>query len=52
MACLAKDAIRPTIKTRKQANGITRYTAIVRMRRGGRDRSSGEQDFRVSNCGA
>ena len=25
----------PTIKARKQANGITRYTAIVRMRRGG-----------------
>ena len=25
----------PTIKVRKQANGITRYTAIVRIRRGG-----------------
>jgi integrase len=25
----------PTIKTRKQANGTTRYTAIVRIRRGG-----------------
>jgi hypothetical protein len=25
----------PTIKVRKQANGITRYTAIVRVRRGG-----------------
>lgn|ERR1700683_3110999 len=25
----------PTIKARKQANGITRYTAIVRIRRGG-----------------
>lgn len=24
----------PTIKARKQANGVTRYTAIVRMRRG------------------
>jgi hypothetical protein len=24
----------PTIKARIQANGITRYTAIVRMRRG------------------
>src|ERR1700722_11561603 len=28
-------AIMPTIKVRKQANGITRYTAIVRIRRGG-----------------
>jgi hypothetical protein len=25
----------PTIKARRQANGITRYTAIVRIRRGG-----------------
>jgi integrase len=25
----------PTIKARKQANGLTRYTAIVRIRRGG-----------------
>lgn len=25
----------PTIKARKQANGITRYTAIIRIRRGG-----------------
>jgi hypothetical protein len=25
----------PTIKARKQANGMTRYTAIVRIRRGG-----------------
>ncbi len=25
----------PTIKVRKQANGITRYTAIVRIRRAG-----------------
>lgn len=35
MACPPKDAIMPTIKARKQANGVTRYTAIVRMRRGG-----------------
>lgn len=26
----------PTIKTRKQANGTTRYTAIVRLRRQGK----------------
>ena len=25
----------PRIKARKQANGITRYTAIIRIRRGG-----------------
>jgi hypothetical protein len=24
----------PTIKSRKKANGVTRYTAIVRIRRG------------------
>ena len=35
MACLPKDVLMPTIKVRKQANGVTRYTAIVRMRRGG-----------------
>lgn len=26
----------PTIKARRQANGITRYTAIVRLRRHGK----------------
>ena len=34
MPCLP-EAIMPTIKARKQANGTTRYTAIVRIRRGG-----------------
>ncbi len=33
MACLPKNAIMPTIKARKQANGATRHAAIVRMRR-------------------
>jgi hypothetical protein len=37
MACslyVPSKIIMPTIKTRKQANGSTRYTAIVRIRRG------------------
>jgi hypothetical protein len=33
MACLLQDAIMPTIKVRKQANGITRYT-VVREQQG------------------
>ena len=35
MQCLPEDAIMPTIKARKQANAVTRHTAIVRIRRGG-----------------
>ena len=33
MAC-PSEIIMPTIKARKQANGSTRYTAVVRIRRG------------------
>ena len=34
-SCLPGIVIMPTIKVRKQANGVTRYTAIVRLRRKG-----------------
>jgi len=40
----------PTIKARKQAHGSTRYTAIVRIRRG--TAASGEPDLYASDGGA